>query len=278
MEEIRPGIVRSRVPSVTLPPYRTTECYWVGDKHEVVLIDTGDGQPSGVAQLEADWEGLGSPAVRAVFATHHHADHTGGGRWAHERFGAPIYLNGRDQAGVMQRGDDTTPWQPYDENRLTVGGLTIHLLEAPGHTPGQWNFWIPERQGLLAGDNVLGNTTVVIVPPDGHLGDYLRTLEQLSRLGAEWIGPGHGDIVPNAGAYLAEYLAHRRQRGEEILGLLCGQRLTPRAIAEAIYRGKLSPETMAVGEWMVQGHLAYFVEMGTVREEQGTFMMTEERP
>ncbi|MCL5116910.1 MAG: MBL fold metallo-hydrolase [Firmicutes bacterium] len=274
MEQLAEGIARSRVPSVTLPPYAATECYWVGSPSEVILVDAGDGSEAGVQQLEDDWETLGSPAVRAVFATHHHGDHTGGGAWAHRRWGCPLYLAEADIARLGARTRTDAPWQPFAMDSVTIGGIRVDLVAAPGHTPGQCNFWIPSVRGLLAGDNVLGNTTVVIVPPDGHLGEYMETLIRLKRLGAEWIGPGHGDVVQNPDQYLGEYLAHRHERSRQILDLLHGEAMTPRTIAEVLYRDKLPLEQMAVGEWMVRGHLEWFQAQGWVQEERGRYRIT----
>lgn len=263
METVVPGVYHSHVPSVTLPPYQTTECYWLGNTHEVVLVDTGDGSDAGTRVLEADWITLGRPRVVGVFATHYHHDHTGGGEWALNYWQAPLYLSLADQE-ILREESPALPWRPFGETHVDVGGQRIQIISAPGHTPGQWNFWLPEAKVLLAGDNVLGNSTVVITPPHGHLGDYLESLKNLIALDPQLIAPGHGDLVYHPEPYLQYYLDHRQERTQEILALLAQGDKSAREMAETIYGDQLPGERMAFGEWMVKGHLDWCMQQGMV--------------
>ncbi len=271
MLQVSNTVYLSEVPSVTLPPYHTTNAYWILDLGRAVLVDPGDGQEASIDILERDWESLGRPVVEAVYCTHYHLDHSGGARKAGDAFQAPIYLSRDDQACLRDHGGDPAGFQTLSPGRISVGGVDVEILAAPGHTPGQMNLWLPDDRGLLAGDNVLGNTTVVIVPPDGHLGQYLHSLKHLESLELAWIGPGHGGIVRHPGAYLAQYIAHREERNQQILALLSSDWHTPRAIAEDVYRGKLSDAEMSMGEWMVRGHLAWFLEQGWIEEREGQY-------
>lgn len=271
MLKVSDSVYRSDVPSVTLPPYRTTNAYWVGSKGRVLLVDPGDGQAAAIDILRQDWEALGRPVVEGVYCTHYHMDHSGGARAAGDLFHAPFFLSREDQACLAEHGADASGFEVLEAGRVSVGGVDVEVLAAPGHTPGQMNLWLPREGGLLAGDNVLGNTTVVIVPPDGDLGRYLQSLKTLRTLPLVWIGPGHGDLVRDPAGYLGEYIAHREERTRQIRGLLASDWQTPRAIAEQVYRGKLSDGEMVVGEWMVRGHLAWFREQGWVEESDGRY-------
>ncbi|MCY0863585.1 MAG: MBL fold metallo-hydrolase [Sulfobacillus sp.] len=264
MEQITTGVFHSHVPGRTLPPYQATECYWIGSRDEVILVDTGDGGELAQKTLWNDWEALGRPRVLAVFATHGHPDHTGTGPWAQQTWGCPIYLP-PDDLVTQSRWGSLSLWQPAPSGEpLTVGGVRIEMLPMPGHTPGQWNFWLPESRGLLAGDNVLGNTTVVVTPPDGNLRDYLTTLRRMIALNPAWIGPGHGDLVTRPAEYLQRYLDHRLERAEEILALLRQRPMTLRELAERVYRDRLAPDRLYMGEWMILGHLDDLIAQGTV--------------
>jgi glyoxylase-like metal-dependent hydrolase (beta-lactamase superfamily II) len=269
VEKLGEKVWWSHVPSQTLPPYEFTECYWIGNEREVMLVDTGDGQPAARSVLEKDWQALGAPKVQGVYVTHHHADHSGGGAWAGERWQAPLYIGEKELGHLV--GDTRAEWRIIERAYVDVAGIRVDVVPAPGHTPGQVNFWIPAEGILLAGDNVLGNTTSVIVPPDGNMAQYLTTLQILRQLGAQMIGPGHGEMVREPDKYLAYYQAHRQQRNEQILALLEQGVMDPRSIAERIYRGILAPDEMELGEWMVRGHLAWCVDIGLAVDDGGRF-------
>ncbi|NMP21091.1 MBL fold metallo-hydrolase [Sulfobacillus harzensis] len=269
MEQVVPGVYRSIVPSHTLAPYTATNCYWVGGRRQVVLIDAGDGDEPGRTVLEADWRDLGSPEVVAIFATHRHGDHTGGAAWAHQRFGAPLYLQNRDLTPALA---EQAPWQHFSDRDFRVEGMILNVLEAPGHTPGQWNFYLPETRGLIAGDNVLGNTTAVVAPPEGHLGDYLATLDRLLAMQPAWIGPGHGDLIVDGATRIQTYLDHRRERIAQLLAMLRQGPQTVHSLAEELY----PPAQRAAGEWMVRSHLQFFEQQGWVQARDEEFWIAKD--
>ncbi len=269
MDEIRENVFRSVIPSRTLPPYQSTNCYWIGHK-SVLLIDTGDGSETGRTRLEEDWKRLGSPEVVGVLATHWHRDHTGGGGWAHRRFEAPLYLHPADRRAELGQ----EPWEDLNARQWTIDGVTVQVFDAPGHTPGQWNLFLPDSRGLIAGDNVLGNTTVVIGPREGDLGHYLRTLDELIRLRPEWIGPGHGDIIWDGVDRLEAYRRHRQERNRQLLALLAEGPQDADALARAVY----PPEQVEVGTEMVRGHLAYFAAQGWVEDLGRTYRLVRGGP
>ncbi|MCY0877654.1 MAG: MBL fold metallo-hydrolase [Firmicutes bacterium] len=261
MEELTAHIYASRVPAKTLPPYSATRCYWIGSAEAILLVDTGDGGEAGRAVLERDWEALGRPPLVGIVVTHYHLDHRGGAAWASGRWHAPVYLHPLDRARFAE--GEGLAWEAPPAS-LTVGEVEVTLFHAPGHTPGQVNVWVPDDRVLLAGDNVLGNSTVVIHPPDGDLGQYLVTLERLSALKPDIIGPGHGDLVRNAATYLHYYLDHRRERNRQILALLDDGPKSAEELARIIYRNVLPAEHMALGVAMVEGHLAWCQALGWV--------------
>ena len=52
------------------------------------------------------------------------------------------------------------------------------------------------------------------------MGEYLRQLERLGRLGARTLYPAHGAPAPSAAAKLEEYVAHRRLRTGKVSAAL----------------------------------------------------------
>jgi recombination protein RecT len=89
-----------------------------------------------------------------------------------------------------------------------------------------------EEEGLLfSGDHVLNGSTTVIDPPDGHMADYLESLDKLlsacEQHRIEFILPAHGYVLGNlwdephdARACIAHLKAHRLKREAKILGVM----------------------------------------------------------
>lgn len=277
-ETVARGVFRTRAPGRTLAPYRATECYWIGEG-EVLLVDTGDGEEAAREALQADWEALGRPRVAGLVVTHRHADHVGGLAWAQRQWpDAPVYVHPRE-------ADAVRPWAArpdrlvlLDEGRLEAGGVAVEVLHAPGHTPGQINLWLGAERLLVAGDNVLGNTTSVIVPPDGDLLAYLATLQRLAALAPARIAPGHGDLVEDGVGYLAYYLQHRAERERQVLDLLAQGLGTPEELAERIYAGQPEAARRA-GVAMTRAQLAALAAQGrVVGDGSGRFRLVEPAP
>jgi hypothetical protein len=89
-----------------------------------------------------------------------------------------------------------------------------------------------EEDGLLfSGDHVLNGSTTVIDPPDGHMSDYLDSLDKLLSACAqdhiEFILPAHGYVLGNlwgephdARACIQHLKAHRLKREAKIWGVM----------------------------------------------------------
>jgi glyoxylase-like metal-dependent hydrolase (beta-lactamase superfamily II) len=82
-----------------------------------------------------------------------------------------------------------------------------------------------EEDGLLfSGDHILNGSTTVIDPPDGHMGDYLDSLDLLHQTcrahGAHFILPAHGHPLPDALGAIAHLKAHRLAREAKIAAVM----------------------------------------------------------
>jgi len=87
---------------------------------------------------------------------------------------------------------------------------------------------ILQEDGLLiSGDHVLNGSTTVVDPPDGHMGDYLASLDKLVEACQQWhvqfILPAHGYVLGNlwGEAYSAidciqRLKAHRLKREDKV--------------------------------------------------------------
>ena len=152
--------------------------------------------------------------VAEILITHRHSDHIGGVRVLSERTGAPV----RAHSGAAIDGVDVSALGDTDE--VIVGSVALTALHTPGHASDHLCFYFGDGASLFAGDNVLGEGTAVIAPPDGNMTDYINSLERLRTLHIDRIYPGHFRPLHGGMAILDGYLAHRAEREAKIVAAL----------------------------------------------------------
>ncbi len=122
--------------------------YLVGDGGEAVVVD-----PARDIQMyldEAEAHGL---TITWVLETHLHADFVSGHRELAARTGAKIGIGARAEAAYPHVA-------LTDGDVIRAGGLTLKVLETPGHTPESLSFLIHDRAGderpwgVLTGDTL----------------------------------------------------------------------------------------------------------------------------
>jgi glyoxylase-like metal-dependent hydrolase (beta-lactamase superfamily II) len=114
-------------------------------------------------------------------------------------------------------------------------GWTLEAVHTPGHTSNHVCYGLVEEATLFTGDHVMGWSTSVITPPDGDLGDYLRSLQVLlDRPDARYL-PTHSEPVEQPHELVRAYLAHRGERTEEVLAGLAAGDTTVADLVRRIY-------------------------------------------
>jgi glyoxylase-like metal-dependent hydrolase (beta-lactamase superfamily II) len=222
-----------------------------------VVVDPG---PEVVEHLDAVAGHAGEVAV--VLLTHGHADHSEAARAFAERVGCRV----RALDPLHRLGDEGLG----DGDVVEVDGLEVHVVGTPGHTSDSLSFVLPQERAVLTGDTVLGRGTTVVAHPDGQLGAYLDSLHRLHALAEAQdvasVWPGHGPVVDDALAVLDRYLAHRRERLEQVREALA--RLTvgagtgvreqdlPRRIVETVY-ADVDPVLWGAAELSVRAQVDY---------------------
>jgi glyoxylase-like metal-dependent hydrolase (beta-lactamase superfamily II) len=135
----------------------------------------------------------------------------------------------------------------------------------PGHSRDSLSFWLPGEGAVLTGDTVLGRGTTVVAHPDGTLGAYLDSLDRLHALAeaheVSAIWPGHGPVIGQALAALDHYIAHRRQRLEQVEAALAALGVPavaadPRSVVEIVY-ADVDPVLWGAAELSVRAQLGY---------------------
>jgi glyoxylase-like metal-dependent hydrolase (beta-lactamase superfamily II)/8-oxo-dGTP pyrophosphatase MutT (NUDIX family) len=213
--EFQKGLFLAPLRTPTLPPATHTNCWIVDLGGGVAVVDPGSPDPGEQARLDAILDGLareGRPA-REVWLTHHHADHVGGVEHLAAR-GLPV----RAHRLTATRLPSSVQVRLIADGDVLHGRWRAH--HTPGHAAGHLVFLDEPTGALLAGDMVSTLSTVVIDPPEGDMGEYLRQLERLGRLGARTLYPSHGAPAPSAAAKLEEYVAHRRLRTGKVAAAL----------------------------------------------------------
>jgi ribonuclease/clavin/mitogillin len=97
-----------------------------------------------------------------------------------------------------------------------VIGATLRALHCPGHTTDHTAFILEEEDALFTGDNVLGHGTAVFE----NLSTYLNSLETMKDVFNGRAYPGHGAVIDNGKARILEYIQHRQEREDQVLGVL----------------------------------------------------------
>ena len=139
--------------------------------------------------------------------THGHNDHALGstaflGRPIYARSEVSTYMRTQLETWADRTGESTKeledrlgwPTLSIDhEAPVDLGGRSVRFIDSPGHAPGAICVFDPDAGVLFGGD-----TVVTEIPPAFTDGDGVvlaATLRRLTKLDAEILVPGHGDVV-----------------------------------------------------------------------------------
>ena len=205
--------------------YTGTGVYIVGTKN-VAVIDPGTQTPNHIAALKSALQGR---KVTHVFITHHHIDHSPLAAPLAEEYGCKVHGYGmqvRPPEGEefhLEAGNDIS-FKPDVEIRdgdiFKGDGWTFDAIHTPGHTSNHMCFALREENTLFSGDHIMGWSTSVVSPPDGHMGDYLHSLQKVLDRNFDIIWPTHGPAIETPKEFVTAYIAHRKQREVQIYSAL----------------------------------------------------------
>ena len=199
--------------------------------------------------------------VAAILVTHRHSDHVGGAAALAARTGAPVRAFGSAPAGDA----DVVPIT--DGDVIEAGGASLVTFHAPGHAADHLCWWLEGAATLFAGDNILGEGTAVIAPPEGNMADYLRSLRRLLDLHIDRIYPGHFRWLDGGRKVIQGYLDHRAEREQKMLAALGEREASIEDIVERAYTD--TPKHLhPVAAFSVLAHLEMLEEQGKVRRKK----------
>lgn len=264
--------VRRMVADNPGPMTFTGTCTYVIGQGEVAVIDPGPDLPQHVAALLA---ALRHETVSHILVTHTHRDHCGAAAALKAATGAKIigcaaaHLapapsddgNGSDSAHDLSYAPDAVM---SEGDVIAANDFTLQAVATPGHTGNHLSFALAAEEALFSGDHVMAWSSSVIIPPDGAMADYMKSLEKLQRRGDAVYWPGHGGPVRAPQPYLTALIRHRRQREAAILAALGRGAMTATALVAAVYQG-LDPSLKAAARLSVLAHLEDLAARGRVR-------------
>ena len=231
-----------------------TNTYVVGAGHTCVIDPAVEDE----AYLDEVLARAGT--VDQILITHRHEDHVGGAARLAAATGAPVRAFGSADAGGASV-------QPIAEGEVVeVGRAALRTLHCPGHASDHLCWVLEGTASLFAGDNVLGEGTAVIAPPDGDMRAYLESLKRLERLHVDRIYPGHFRPLDGGNEVIRGYLEHRAQRERQVLDAVAAGRGTTAAMVAAIYVDT-PPHLHPVAEYQVLAHLEMLEERGLVERD-----------
>ena len=236
------NVMRLTAPNPGMMTGPGTNSYIIGTADTgYIVVDPGPNDAAHIQRLFDATQG----DIRMIVCTHSHTDHSPGAKPLQELcktaedsqsliYGLPSgehassnsyfvpdkTLQNKEHLRLISRRLETD-LEVDLEGKLAT---TIEVIFTPGHAENHVCLALLEDGLLLSGDHILNGSTTVINPPDGHMGDYLNSLDVLTAACAEHqiqhILPAHGYVLDHAVKVIAHLKAHRLGREEKIAGVM----------------------------------------------------------
>jgi len=126
-----------------LPAFKDNYLWLLVRGDEAAIVDPGDAEPV-IQALEQR-----KLRLRAILATHHHADHVGGAMALKQRYGAAVYGPARENIAAVDH-----PLSNGDQ--IEVLATKFQVLDIPGHTAGHIAFFAAQLNppAVFCGDTL----------------------------------------------------------------------------------------------------------------------------
>ncbi|EMD00235.1 hypothetical protein BAUCODRAFT_30705 [Baudoinia panamericana UAMH 10762] len=206
IERLSPRVVRILGGNPNKFTLQGTNTYLIGQGRKRILLDTGEGNrtwPETLRKALTDED----VEIEKVLLTHWHPDHVGG---------VSDVLQRSPQAKVHKNQPSEEQHDISDGQRFKTEGATLRAFHCPGHTTDHMAFILEDEDAMFTGDNVLGHGTAVFE-------DLPAYMDSLNRMQHQFSGrayPGHGAVIEDGKTKIQEYIAHRKEREDQILGVM----------------------------------------------------------
>ncbi|ULH16797.1 MBL fold metallo-hydrolase [Deinococcus sp. KNUC1210] len=254
-----------------------------------LLVDTGLDESHARKLLRAVQDAGLTPS--AVLNTHAHADHHGGNAFLLKRFPElvisappleaaiirhpelePLYLYGALPPKALQNKfllAPSSPARPLEAGTQTLGGVTLDLLNVPGHAV---QMFAVRRGGLLyAADALFGPDTLTKHPLTFCAESTQQKASAASLLGLEGVQltvPGHGDATADLAGLVQLNLESLERTTQSVLhavqaGAASTDTLLARVCAD-LGVTMTNPGAVLLNRSVVSAHLKELLEAGRV--------------
>ncbi len=224
------NVMRLTAPNPGMMTGPGTNSYIIGTADTgYIVVDPG---PNDTAHIQRLFEATQGD-IRTIVCTHSHSDHSPAAKPLQalcssdpQIYGLPSGVHASSNSyfvpdKILQNKEQLRLVSRRLEADLTT---TIEVIFTPGHAENHVCLALVEDGLLLSGDHILNGSTTVINPPDGHMGDYLDSLDRLTELCRKYdltqILPAHGYVLDHAERVIAHLKAHRLGREEKIAGVM----------------------------------------------------------
>ena len=132
--------------------------------------------------------------IETVLLTHGHFDHVGAVRDLAAATGCRVYLCEKELSlpPMMTAGPLYYTDAYEDGDLITTAGLTLQVIETPGHTPGSVCLLCEDT--LFSGDTLFAGSCGRTDFPGSNPGNMMRSLQRLSLLPGDFrVLPGHAE-------------------------------------------------------------------------------------
>ena len=188
-----------RVLSLVVGPIMTN-CYILCDEAAKVCAVIDPGDEAGRIEEEIASSGC-TPTM--ILLTHGHFDHCTGVAGLLEKWPElPVYIHEADVVDTVgeqlkfRRLGERNQRYYHEGDKLTVGNLTLDVMETPGHSQGSVSLLVEGQHVIFSGDTLFRGNCGRCDFPGGDYRAMVRSLGRLGKLEGQYtVYPGHEEAT-----------------------------------------------------------------------------------